>query len=186
MKRLFMNLMMSRKLLTLSLVSILFLIIFGATSYLGFINQNSTVEKIFHNFKEYEVSAKIVADISNVHANIYKVINWNSLNHDKEKIEAFGKEQLITIDKTVDDIQKALKSNKLTQEKKKAYEALLSTLKEYRQPVERVIDLAVTTKDINIANIFMGTGDDKYQALHKRLQELQSIENKTSKEIMDS
>lgn len=186
MKKLFMNLRMSRKLLVPSLVSILFLIIFGATSYLGFTNQNYTVEKIFHNFKAYEASAKIVADISGVHANIYKAINWNNLNHDKEKIETFGKEQVATIDKAIDDIQKALKSGRLTQEKRKAYEALLSALKDYRQPVERVIDLAATTKDINIADIFMGAGDASYQILHKRLQELQSIENKTSKELMDS
>jgi len=183
MKMFFMNLKMSRKLLASSLVSILLLLIFGITSYFGFANQQSTVEKIFQNFKDYQTSANMINNISNVHANVYRVISWSSSNYDKGKIEALGKEQINIIEKTLTDIQKTLKSGMLTPERKQVYEVLLKTLNEYKKPVEGVIDLAAG--DISSATMFMGTADDKYQILHKNLQQLQNMDNKMSTELMD-
>jgi methyl-accepting chemotaxis protein len=179
MKQFIMNLKMGRKLLLSPLAVIVFLLIFGAISYVGLINQRGAINDIYNNrFGAYKSSANIIIDLANVHANVYKVISWSNANYDAKKIEGLGKEQVAVVDKTTQDIKKNLGSKTLSQEEKKIYQAALEQLEEYKKPVEGVIDLA--GGDLNSATMFMGTADDKFQILNKNLNDLLALENKLS------
>ena len=87
MKQFIMNLKMGRKLLLSPLAVIVFLLIFGAISYVGLINQRGAINDIYNNrFGAYKSSANIIIDLANVHANVYKVISWSNANYDAKKI----------------------------------------------------------------------------------------------------
>jgi methyl-accepting chemotaxis protein len=173
------NLKMWKKLLLAPLAVIVFLLIFGAISYVGLINQKGAIDDIYNNrFGAYKSSANMMIDLANVHANVYKVISWGNANYDAKKIESLGKEQVAVVEKTIQDVKKQLSSKTLSKEEKKIYEGTLQHLEEYKKPVEGVIDLAGA--DLSSATMFMGTADDKFQILNKSLGDLLTLENKLS------
>ncbi|MCX5815760.1 MAG: methyl-accepting chemotaxis protein [Proteobacteria bacterium] len=181
MKRYLTNLGMSKKLLLAPLTVMLFLFIFGVMAYIGLVSQKSAINDIYNNkFKNYETVAQMVSDIANIHANTYKVISWTNANYEAAKIDTLGKEQLVTLNKTIESIQKKLTSKAVTPEEKKIFQTASEQLAEYKKPVEGVIDLS-TSGDVSSATMFMGTADDKFQTLNKNLQELLDLENKLSK-----
>ena len=91
------------------MVILLFLILLGLVAYRDLSNQQSAVDSIFdERFKAYQTGATIVKDITNVHANLYKVISWADAKYEEKKIEALGKEQITTLERTNDLIGKTL------------------------------------------------------------------------------
>jgi len=185
MKRYLTDLSMSKKLLLSPLTVMVFLFIFGVMAYIGLVSQKSAINDVYNNkFKNYEAVARMVSNIANVHANVYKVISWTNANYEAAKIEALGKEQLATLDKTIEDIQKSMNSKSVTPEEKKILQASLEQIKEYKKPVEGVIDLS-TTGDLSSATMFMGTADDNFQVLNKSLQALLELEHKMGQASYD-
>ncbi|MBI4721312.1 MAG: methyl-accepting chemotaxis protein [Chitinivibrionia bacterium] len=181
MKRLLMNLKMYKKLLLSPAVVTIFLLIFGGVSYVGLHTQKSALNDIFNNrFKGYQDSSRTVSDIANAHANVYKVLSWSSVNFDAKKTEDLAKEQLAAIDRTMESIGKALTAGNLTKDEKKYYGAAAEHVKEYKEAVARVLDMA--TADFNLATTLMKLADDKFQVLNKNLQELLELENRLSRE----
>ena len=179
MKQMIMNLKMGKKLFLAPLAVIVFLLIFGAISYVGLFNQKGAINDIYNNrFGAYKSSANMIINLANVHANVYKVISWGNANYDAKKIESLGKEQVAVVEKTIQNVKTQLASKTLSQEEKKIYQSTLEQLEEYKKPVEGVIDLAGA--DLNSATMFMGTADDKFQILNKNLENLLALENKLS------
>ena len=179
MKQMIMNLKMGKKLFLAPLAVIVFLLIFGAISYIGLFNQKGAINDIYNNrFGAYKSSANMIINLANVHANVYKVISWGNANYDAKKIESLGKEQVAVVEKTIQNVKTQLASKTLSQEEKKIYQSTLEQLEEYKKPVEGVIDLAGA--DLNSATMFMGTADDKFQILNKNLENLLALENKLS------
>jgi methyl-accepting chemotaxis protein len=184
MKRILMNLPMKKKLFLSPLVVILFLIVFGAVSYIGLSNQKAAINDIFNiRFKSYQNSAKIANDISNVHSNVYKVLSWTSTSNESNKIDALGKEQIISIESSMAAIDKILNSSRLSQEEKKRYQAIHESLKAYKGAVVKVVDMA--SADFNLATILMKATDDQFLALNKGLREASELENRLSTESYD-
>ena len=108
MKRIIANLKMSRKLFIGPLLVMLFLVVMGVLSYSGLTSQKASVEDIFNNrFKSYQTSAGMLKDLSQAHANLYKVISLANAQYDEKKVEALGKEQLAVIDRTLKTIGQA-------------------------------------------------------------------------------
>lgn len=178
MKRYLTDLSMSKKLLLSPMTVMVFLFIFCVMAYIGLVSQKSAINDIYNNkFKNYEAVAQMVSNIANVHANTYKVISWVNANYEAAKVEALGKEQMITLNKTIEDIQKNMTSKSITPEEKKILQTSLEQIKEYKKPVEGVIDLS-TSGDLSSATMFMGTADDNFQILNKSLQALLELEHK--------
>jgi methyl-accepting chemotaxis protein len=181
MKRLIANLKMSRKLFIGPLLVMLFLVAMGLLSYSGLTSQKSAVEDIFNNrFKGYQTSAGILKDLSQAHANLYKVISWANAQYDEKKVEALGKEQLAVIDRTLKTMGQVLSDAKTSDEGKKLYQASLAQLKEYKEAAASAVDLSGS--DLNMATMYMATTDDKFQVLNAGLQKILALEEKLSQE----
>ncbi|HVP77883.1 MAG TPA: methyl-accepting chemotaxis protein [Thermodesulfobacteriota bacterium] len=184
MKRFFLNQTLSKKLLVAPMVIILFLILLGLVAYRDLSNQQSAVDSIFdERFKAYQTGAMIVKDITNVHANLYKVISWADAKYEEKKVDALGKEQMTALGRTNEMIGKALQLNWLTEEEKTLYKTIMADFTAYNKACYSALDLA--SSDLNYATMFMATADEKFQKLNGSLHDLLDLENKLSQERHD-
>lgn len=176
---------LSKKMLISPVVVIIFLLILGWVSYRGLISQKEAIEDVYQNrFKKYQISSLLANDMATIHANLYKLISWANANYEEKKIQYLGKEQINMLEKVVREINQAGSNNELTQEEKVLYDTLGSQLAEYHKVALSAIDLA--TSDLNMATMYMGNADDRYQSLYKTLQSLLTLENKLSQESYNS
>ena len=57
--------------------------------------QKLAIDDIYNNrFTGYQNSSRIMNDIANVQANIYRVISWANAKYDDKKIDQLAKEQI--------------------------------------------------------------------------------------------
>ncbi|HRR40248.1 MAG TPA: methyl-accepting chemotaxis protein [Syntrophales bacterium] len=182
--RFFSNLSISKKLLLAPLVILLFLVLLSVGAYMGLSAQKVAIEDIYNNrFKGYQNCARVMSEITNVHANVYKVISWAGANYEAQKIDNLAKGQIQVIERNVNFLREILKSAALTPEEKRLYQAALDQLLEYQKPALGVLDVA--SADLNAATMFMGVADEKFQVLNKSLEDLLALENRLSKEKYD-
>ena len=89
------NLHMTKKLLVSPFAAICFFAVFALVSYSGFFKQKMVLDDIVQNrFGSYQASAETIMDLfKGVHANLYKLMNWNSADYDKAKTKALTDEQ---------------------------------------------------------------------------------------------
>ena len=181
MMRYLLDLKMHKKLFLAPGIATIFLIVFALTSYSGLTSQRKAINDIFnYRFAGYQTAASMLNDISNVHANIYRVMSWGNAKYDEKKIESLGKEQLELVGGVTAMVEKTLKSSQTTSEEKKIYQVCREQLAEYTKAIAGVLDLA--TADVNTATMLMGTADDKFQILNKHLQDLLLLENRLAKD----
>lgn len=185
MKRLLMNLKLSKKLLIAPLVVIAFLVISGVVSYLSLANQKSALDEIFGTrFQIFQTSARLIKDATSVHANLYRVISWATANFDAKKIDQLGKEQVKTLEGAVATVDTVLKTPGLTQEEVNAYKTAQAALAAYKKDAIAAIDLAGT--DSNMATMFMQTAEEKFQILYKHLSDLLELETRLGQVTYDN
>jgi methyl-accepting chemotaxis protein len=184
MKRLLMNLKLSRKLLIAPLVVLAFLVISGAVSYLSLVSQKSAIEEIFGvRFKSYQVSARLIKDVTTVHANLYKVISWATANYDAKKIDQLGQEQVKTLAAAVATLETILRAKGLTPEEGVSYKAVAAALAAYRKDAAEALDLA--SSDVNYATTFMEKAEERFQTLYRHLNDLLDLETRLGQATYD-
>ncbi|MHB8772495.1 MAG: methyl-accepting chemotaxis protein [Syntrophales bacterium] len=185
MKRLLMNLRLSKKILIAPLVVIVFLMISGVVSYLSLVSQKTALEEIFGTrFKIFQTSARLIKDATSVHANLYRVISWATANFDAKKIDELGKEQVRTLEAAVKTVDQVLKTPGLTQEEVNAYKTVMAALVAYQKDAVSAIDLAGS--DVNMATMFMQTAEEKFQGLYKHLNNLLELETRLGQVTYDN
>ena len=178
------NLKISKKLLVAPIVVLLFLIVLSIGAYLGLSNQKDAIEDIFNvRFQNYQISSRVMKEISVVHSNVYKVLSQAAAKFDEKKVDALGKEQMVAIDRSINSLQKVLKSGNLTGEEKKLFQVSLDKLLDYQKPAKGVLEVAAV--DSNTSTMVMGIADEKFQSLNKSLEDLLTMENNLSKEKFD-
>ncbi len=172
------------KMMISPILVIVFMVFMALAAYWGFSTQKGSLDNIFNErFDGYKKSAKILKDVDIIYADIYRVVSWTHSKYDQQKIDSLGNKQVPAIDSVIGSVQKILQSPKLLPEEKKLYQAALGQLAQFKQPVAGLTDLIKT--DVFAATMFLDTGDDAYQELHKTLQALMVIEDKLSKEDYD-
>ena len=169
MKSFFMNLKLSQKIVITPTIIILFSLVLAFVSYTGLSKQKLALDDIFNNrFKGYQNSSTILNDIADVQANIYRVISWANAKYDDKKIDQLAKEQIASINQSIELVKAILQSNTLVAQEKQLYQTSLEKLIEYQKPAVGVLDIA--SSDVSIATMYMGSCDDKYQVLNKELK----------------
>ncbi|HEY6873493.1 MAG TPA: methyl-accepting chemotaxis protein [Geobacteraceae bacterium] len=184
MKRMLMDLNMSKKLMVAPAIVMMLLIVFGLMTYIGLQSQNTVINEYNARFKGYQKSAGILLDIEAVHSNLYRLLAWATAKYDQAKINELGKEQTDTIDKNIKLVNEKLAAKGLTEKERKLYEAVSGGLRAYRKAAGDVTDLAGS--DINMATMFMGTADDKFDAIRKQMSDVAQLEETMGKAMEDS
>ena len=183
MKRYLMNLRMSKKLFVSPACITICFLVFGVTSYLGLVGQQSVINTMYNeSFAGYRTSAQVSYDIVNVHAGIYKLVSWsNSQSQEANRIEAAKTELAGTIQKSIDELTKRAGSPKISQMEKQLYQGSLEALKAYQAAAAEVIHMASADANLAIMISFMAATEEKFQELNKNFQELLRYDNEKSK-----
>ena len=184
MKKFLMNLNMSKKLMVAPAIVMLLLIAFGGMTYIGLTSQKTLINEYSARFTSYQKSSGILLDIEAVHSNLYRLLAWATAKYDPAKIEALGKEQTDTIDKNVKLVKEKLAVKGVTDKERKLYELLAVALTEYRKAAGDVIDLSGS--DLNMATMFMGSADDKFDVIRKQMSEVAKFEDARGKAMEES
>jgi methyl-accepting chemotaxis protein len=175
------NLNMMAKILVAPVLVIVLLIMFGMVSYLGLSTQKGALNDIFNNrFKSYQVSAKLANDLTDVHMSTYRILSWETARFDRAKINALAKEQVETLKRAVETVQKGVDSKSATGEEKKLYESMMKELLDYQKAILSAIDLS--DSDLNFATMFMAKADEEFDQVDKATHELMVLEEKMSAE----
>jgi len=175
------NLNMMAKILVAPVLVIVLLVLFGLASYVGLATQKGALNDIFNNrFKNYEVSAQLANDLTDVHMNTYRLLSWETARYDRTKIQKLGKEQLETLKKAVETVKKAGESGASTSEEKKIYEEMSKELGDYQKAIVSAIDLS--DSDLNFATMFMAKADDEFMQIDKVTHNLLELENKMAQD----
>jgi len=185
MRKMISNLKMQKKLLLPPLTVIVFLVVFGIISFIGMASQRSTINEIYGNrFQGYQTVSTMVNDMKEVHSNTYKVLSWSSADFLRQNVEKLSKHVFKTIDETGALMEKTRVSGRISEAQKKLYAASLTSLKAYRESVDKVIDMCGS--DFSLATTLMFQADKRFDDLNKSLQELLALENKLGRESYDA
>jgi methyl-accepting chemotaxis protein len=169
------------KLMVSPAVSFLFLLILLGTVYWGFGVQRTALDDIYLNrFKGYQSCADLYERILLYHTGLYRMIAWSGSGYDEEKILQMGETQKLSIRSVTDELQAASISPVRTAEEKALYAKSLALIKEYADWSGRV--MGIVASDLSIANMFMGTAEDKMAVLQETLIALKAIELRSSDE----
>jgi hypothetical protein len=121
MNKILRNLKLAKKLLIGPVAVSLFLLLLAGGTYHGMNSQKEALDDIYNNrFQGYQNSSEISRTIANVHANLYKVVSWAGANYEAAKVDALGKEQKTSIEKSIAFVQNLQKSAQITPEEKKS------------------------------------------------------------------
>jgi methyl-accepting chemotaxis protein len=183
MKQFIKNLAMSKKLLLVPAFVIMCLLAFGMVAYIGLDQQRSAVNALISRLQGQQASSTMMTDMANVHASLYRLIEWTAAKYDKTKLVALGNDQLKTIKKTIAKISQDMDSQSLLQTEKEHYHALLDQVKAYEEKADSVIDLS--SSDLITATMYMSAADEKFLELNKTLTNLDAVEGRLSKEQHD-
>ncbi len=123
-------------------------------------------------FKGFQISARLSADLSRVHANVYRIQSMTALGQDKQEIANLSSEQLTIMSDDITLVKNTLGTS-LTQEEKEYYKAISDNLAAYQTMSSRVIKLA----SVGTGAVYMASADEKFQALNQILFTLTKYES---------
>ncbi len=179
------NLNMMTKILIAPVLVIALLVLFGLASYVGLATQKGALNDIYSSrFKNYQVSAHLANELTDVHMNTYRLLSWETARYDRAKTEKLGKEQLETLKMAVETVKKATESGASTPEEKKIYENMSKELGDYQKAIISAVDLA--DSDLNFATMFMAKADEEFMNIEKVTRELLELENKMAQDAYGS
>jgi methyl-accepting chemotaxis protein len=176
MKQFMVNMTISRKILLIALVTIIFLVFgYGVVSYIDYKAQKSTVNAIYTgSFVGYKQNSQIINTITTGHASLYKGMVQAAASSDVKQVAGVVKEQAAVSDKAAKAIKELLNSKDRTDEEKKYYQASLELLTGYTNAINDVESAA----DVSSLGAKIQTIDEKFTELHKTLQSLLELESK--------
>lgn len=159
---------LSRKLLLAPLMIIAVLVVLAGVTYVGLSQQKRATSDVYsQRFKQYEESARILNDINQVHASVYKLLSWCGANFERARIDALGKELLAIIDRNRTLLQSMARAQSADSAAAQKLREIIANIGDYRKTVSETIDFAAS--DIGLANTYMGTAESSFQVLTKNL-----------------
>jgi len=178
MRTLILDMRMSRKVMLAPMVAVLCLLALGLEAWHGLRTQQDAAASIIARFRAHDATATTESELTYVHASLYRLLEWHAARYDAGKIDALGREQVKSLGRSLERIQRGLESGALAPDERGRYETLLAQAKEYQQKVLEVIDLA--GGDLITATMFMSGADEKFLALSGTLNAIEDVERKRS------
>jgi methyl-accepting chemotaxis protein len=180
MKRIVLDMRMSRKVMLAPMAAILCLLTVGWEAYNGLNRQRAAVGNIISRFQMHDATGTTENELTYVHASLYRLLEWTAARYDPAKVDALGKEQMRKLASALDRIDRSLQSKTLTAEERELHLKLLAQTKEYQEKALGVVDLA--SGDLITATMYMSIADEKFLELNATLNALEEIEKRLSKE----
>jgi methyl-accepting chemotaxis protein len=175
------NLRMTTKLLVSPIVAIVFLVGVWVVCYVGFYNQKAALDDIFNNrFQNYQASAKVIKDLTEIHANVYKLLSMITAGNLKAKTDSFAGKQFDKIKEVEGSIETILKSPQLTKVEKEHFQEAGSQVTQYEKLVKIVVEGA--SADMATATILINQADDYFWEINENLSKLVDLEKKLAKD----
>lgn len=172
------KLRLSKKLLIAPGLILLFLIAYGTIGFFSLLQQQLSLDSIYNtNFKTTIEEEENFRTIAVVQGNIYKFITWARAGYEQSKLDALSKEQIANLDKTIESLDKAIKTSE-DEEIAKQFNKLLEAVKAYKSAVSNVFDMA--SVDLNTATMAMSTAEEKFSTLALSFNSILSEMNKRS------
>ena len=179
MRSFFNNLKLGKKMLLAPLVVFIFLLILGYFTFSGLFMQKDSIEEIYQNrFKGYQISAKLLMDLSQVQANLYRILNWVGAGHDEKEVADLSKKQADIMAADVEMIKKTLALKTLSAEEKKTFKSALENILEFQKATLKVLEMAPKWG----ASDFLPVAEEKYAVVVKLASDLLAFEEKLGKE----
>ena len=176
------NLRMTKKLLIVPAVAIVFLVSVWIVCYFGFYKQKAALDDIFNiRFQNHEVSVNIIKELTDVHGNIYKVLSLTSTKSSKDTIDAIVEKQYKKMKDVLASIERTMKSPHLTKEERDRFRMAGEVVEYYQNSVANVITQAET--DLSMAMILMYDTDQYFRGMldSDNLYQLATLEKKLAK-----
>ncbi|HCM26232.1 MAG: hypothetical protein A2Z99_06800 [Treponema sp. GWB1_62_6] len=169
------------KLLLIPALGFLFLLILFGTVYRGLSEQSERLDDIYNKrFKTYSACADLGQGILGFHSDLYKGIAWVSAGYDPGQVASLQESGKAAIAGIVAEIRNTAESAELETDQRELYASASAELVEYIDWAGRVTD--IVGSDMAIANMFMGTAEDKMTGLRKTIVSLQTIQKRSSDE----
>jgi len=185
MRRFFNNLKLSKKMLLAPIVILAFLLLLAGWIYISLSVQKNALNDIYNTrFKQYQASAKILNDITDVQGDLSRILNWIKVNYDPKKVKESIDEQKTVLAQDVELVKKLSGSGKLTADELKLLKSVDENLVEYQKGITGVLDTAAI--DVNTAIQLMSMTDGKHAELTSLLKKLLDYEDQLSKQRYDA
>jgi len=181
MKKFFNNLKLGNKILLAPIVIFIFLLLIALGTYQAISLQSNSIDEIYNNrFKGYQQSSQIIVGMYGVQANLYKMMNWIASNYDKARIADLARQIDTDIAGHVAATKRILDSRELMPEEKKYYQVACNNLLSFQKLTKDTLEIA--SQDASTAVMAFGMAEDAFKSLDKSLRDLNSLEDKLSKE----
>ncbi|MFZ4615205.1 MAG: methyl-accepting chemotaxis protein [Rectinemataceae bacterium] len=169
------------KLLVSPAVGFFFLLVLLGTVYWGMQVQRAALDDICMNrIKRYQSSASFYERILTYHMGLYRLIARSGSGYDAAKIIEMGEAAKRALGGVMEEIKSVSTSKTLDAKEEALYLKSLEQLTEYADWSGRVI--GIVASDLSIANMFMGTAEDKMTVLQESLMALKDLEQRLMEE----
>lgn len=165
------------QIMILSLVSVIVI-----TAVWGLLDQMLSVDSVYQDgLRKYQSSAKILADIQKVHGDLYRMQNSAALNQNTQEVSEFSEQQSPILMEDVELVQKLLKSD-LNSEDKKVLLAVQENLLEYQRSALKVLKLAALGTGI----AYLAAADERMKNLNQLLSGQMKLSETIASKKVDS
>ncbi|HOJ52695.1 MAG TPA: methyl-accepting chemotaxis protein [Syntrophales bacterium] len=171
----FHRLSLGKKMLLSPLIVLIFLVVLAYFTFSGFWVMKSSIDDIFsRRFLGYLHASRILTDLSRIHADVYKVLNWVGTGHDEKEVADLSRKLASLLEEDVSLIKKILASPALTDEEKKVYREVQGIYVDYQKAVLKVLEMAPKYGGSD----FLPDAEQKYAEAILALDNLRAIEEK--------
>jgi methyl-accepting chemotaxis protein len=180
MKSMLRNLKMSRKIMIVPFIVMMFLIVISVMSYRGLLDQQDALDDIFNvHFKTYQDASQLTTQVTTANKDVYRLIGFANSGTDAGKIDAMGREILKAMGETKSLVKDAIAKQQDPKEKS-LFEEVLKGIEPYEALLGQVIQMAAA--DASMAVTMTGNVESRFQTLNGKIRELLTYELQLSRQ----
>ena len=176
------NLRMTKKLLIVPIVAVVFLGTVWIVCYFGFFKQKAALDDIFNvRFQNYQITANIIKELTDVHGSMYKVVSMMGIKRPKDKTDMIVEDQFKKIKAVRATIEETIKSPYLTKEEKERFRMAGEMVDYYEKSATTALGQAET--DLAMGMLLMDDTDAYFRGMldSENLHQLLDLEKKLAK-----
>ena len=174
------NLKMSRKIMIVPFIIMIFLIFIGMMAYKGLSDQKRALDDIYNiRFQTYQEASQMITRITTVNKDVYRLVGFASSGMDAGKIDGMGKDIVKAVSDTRTRIKEVI-ALPLDSKEKTLFDGVLKGIDAYEAILAQIIQMS--TADATMAASLTTHMENRFQELNAKLNELLTYEQQLSKQ----